>query len=352
MPPDKLARLIDDASENNLTIAILTQEIMVFLGMIIRTQPKIFSEMFRLRIGLILQVMVTELAQSLQCSGEEATENLMNMSPFEMKNLLLNILSGKEFGIQKSVRSVGNATTSEVNIQDKSKSSSSKTEVKVASKQADNIKLAVSVHSLDIGKIESGRYRLPSIESFQGSLGATLVGDSRHGQWLRRRRLDGALNRVPVGFYQNVWKILQKCHGLSIEGFVLPSSTTREMTPGEIKFAVHVETVLNRVAQPEYRQLLVEAILVLTMLVEVDIQSVGGVIQVERIVQMASDLFYNDQKELGAVESLLEKDHMTGICRLIYDSAPSGRFGSMTYLSKAVASYVEEFLPSGACALQ
>lgn len=25
MPPDKLARLIDDASENNLTIAVLTQ---------------------------------------------------------------------------------------------------------------------------------------------------------------------------------------------------------------------------------------------------------------------------------------------------------------------------------------
>lgn len=34
--------------------------------------------------------------------------------------------------------------------------------------------------------------------------------DSRHGQWQRRRRLDGALNRVPVGFYQNVWKVLQK----------------------------------------------------------------------------------------------------------------------------------------------
>ena len=34
--------------------------------------------------------------------------------------------------------------------------------------------------------------------------------DTRHGQWLRRRRLDGALNRVPVGFYKKVWKILQK----------------------------------------------------------------------------------------------------------------------------------------------
>uniref|UniRef100_A0A671NHH9 Phosphorylase b kinase regulatory subunit n=1 Tax=Sinocyclocheilus anshuiensis TaxID=1608454 RepID=A0A671NHH9_9TELE len=319
MPPDKLARLIDEASENNLTIAILTQEIMVFLAMSIRTQPKIFSEMFRLRIGLILQVMVTELAQSLNCSGEEATESLMNMSPSEMKNLLVHILSGKEFGVQKSVRSTGNVVSFAVNIQDMSKSSSTKTEVKVASKQGGDIKL---------------RYRLPSIESFQGSLGATLMRDSRHGQWLRRRRLDGALNRVPVGFYQNVWKILQK------------------MTPGEIKFAVHVETVLNRVPQPEYRQLLVEAILVLTMLAEVDVQSVGGVIQVERIVQMASDMFYNDQKELGADGSLLERDHVTGICRLVYDSAPSGRFGSMTYLSKAVASYVEDFLPSGACAVQ
>uniref|UniRef100_A0A673GXX2 Phosphorylase b kinase regulatory subunit n=1 Tax=Sinocyclocheilus rhinocerous TaxID=307959 RepID=A0A673GXX2_9TELE len=328
MPPDKLTRLIDEASENNLTIAILTQEIMVFLAMSIRTQPKIFSEMFRLRIGLILQVMVTELAQSLNCSGEEATESLMNMSPSEMKNLLVHILSGKEFGVQKS---------------DMSKSSSTKTEVKVASKQGGDIKLVRKC--LGLGQLCLNMMAI-------GSLGATLMRDSRHGQWLRRRRLDGALNRVPVGFYQNVWKILQKCHGLSIEGFVLPSSTTREMTPGEIKFAVHVETVLNRVPQPEYRQLLVEAILVLTMLAEVDVQSVGGVIQVERIVQMASDMFYNDQKELGADESLLERDHVTGICRLMYDSAPSGRFGSMTYLSKAVASYVEDFLPSGACAVQ
>uniref|UniRef100_A0A8C1FQU9 Phosphorylase b kinase regulatory subunit n=1 Tax=Cyprinus carpio carpio TaxID=630221 RepID=A0A8C1FQU9_CYPCA len=347
MPPDKLARLIDEASENNLTIAVLTQEIMMFLAMSIRTQPKIFSEMFRLRIGLILQVMVTELAQSLNCSGEEATESLMNMCPSEMKNLLVHILSGKEFGVQKSGKYINPLPASylpmkSVNLGKWTRSKQTLTSFPTLSF------FFVGVINLIVFQ----RYRLPSIESFQGSLGATLVRDSRHGQWLRRRRLDGALNRVPFGFYQNVWKILQKCHGLSIEGFVLPSSTTREMTPGEIKFAVHVETVLNRISQPEYRQLLVEAILVLTMLAEVDIQSLGGVIQVERIVQMASQMFYNDQKELGADESLLEKDHMTGICRLMYDSAPSGRFGSMTYLSKAVVSYVEDFLPSGACAHQ
>lgn len=32
----------------------------------------------------------------------------------------------------------------------------------------------------------------------------------RQGQWLRRRRLDGALNRVPVGFYEEIWMVLKK----------------------------------------------------------------------------------------------------------------------------------------------
>lgn len=58
------------------------------------------------------------------------------------------------------------------------------------------------------------------------------------------------------------------------------------------------------------------------------------------------------QKDLGAEDSILEKDHSTGICRLLYDTAPSGRFGTMTYLTKAVATYVQDFLPSGACTVQ
>lgn len=48
------------------------------------------------------------------------------------------------------------------------------------------------------------------MESFDIPDKIPVAKDTRHGQWLRRRRLDGALNRVPVGFYQKVWKILQK----------------------------------------------------------------------------------------------------------------------------------------------
>jgi hypothetical protein len=32
----------------------------------------------------------------------------------------------------------------------------------------------------------------------------------RQGQWLRRRRLDGSLNRVPIGFYPQVWELLRR----------------------------------------------------------------------------------------------------------------------------------------------
>ncbi|NWU68346.1 KPB1 kinase, partial [Pterocles burchelli] len=370
IPYEKLVRLIDEASEKNLSVSILTQEIMVYLAMYMRTQPALFTEMFRIRIGLIIQVMATELAHSLRCSAGEATEHLMNLSPSDMKSLLYHILSGKEFGVERSVRSIDSAlTTTAISICEVGAVGATKSEragiVQLKSEIKQHKLLGSSrLHSCGVFNFEAvsvdlvlsvqsaGHSELLGKGSFSSMLEDQGSTDSRQGQWQRRRRLDGALNRVPVGFYQNVWKVLQKCHGLSVEGFVLPSSATREMTPGEIKFAVHVESVLNRVPQPEYRQLLVEAILVLTMLVDMEVHTIGSIIAVEKILQTANDLFYEEQKALGADDHMLERDPTTGICSLLYDSAPSGRFGTMTYLSKAVAMYVYDFLPTDGCAMQ
>nr|XP_033802021.1 phosphorylase b kinase regulatory subunit alpha, skeletal muscle isoform isoform X2 [Geotrypetes seraphini] len=354
LPYEKLIKLIDEASEQNINVSILTQEIMVYLAMYMRTQPSLFTEMFRLRIGLIIQVMATELSHSLNCSAEEATESLMNLSPSDLKNLLHHILSGKEFGVERSVRSVDSAISPAISIHEFGAVGATKTERAGISKLKSEMKQSFNFQTMDSDFISQSSLTPRVSISSTGDFPPGLPEDhaSRRGQWQRRRRLDGALNKVPVGFYQKVWKILQKCHGLSVEGFVLPSSTTQEMTPGEIKFSVHVESVLNRVPQPEYRQLLVEAILVLTMLADIDIQSIGGIIHVEKIVHMANDLFFFDQKALGADETMLEKDPTTGICNLLYDSAPSGRFGSMTYLSKSVATYVQEFLPNSGCSMQ
>ncbi|KAM5145450.1 phosphorylase b kinase regulatory subunit alpha, skeletal muscle isoform [Mantella aurantiaca] len=364
LPYDKLIRLIDEASEQNMSISILTQEIMVYLAMYMRTQPSLFAEMFRLRIGLIIQVMATELSHFLQCSAEEATESLMNLSPSDMKSLLHHILSGKEFGVERSVRSMDTMASPAISIRDLGAVGVTKSEragitrLKSDIKVLDRRRQSLAAEGQDMEGLSAASLRPGDMLSGSGDVFSTASSDddgaldSRQGQWLRRRRLDGALNRVPIGFYQKVWTILQKCHGLSVEGFVLPSSSTREMTPGELKFSAHVESVLNRVPQPEYRQLLVEAILVLTMLADVDIKSVGGIIHVEKIVQIANELFRQEQKVLGADDAMLQVDPGTGICCLLYDSAPSGRFGTMTYLSKSVAMTLEDSLPHGGCSMQ
>uniref|UniRef100_A0A7N5JX68 Phosphorylase b kinase regulatory subunit n=1 Tax=Ailuropoda melanoleuca TaxID=9646 RepID=A0A7N5JX68_AILME len=352
LPYEVLTQLIDEASEGDISIWILTQEIMVYLAMYMRTQPGLFAEMFRLRIGLIIQVMATELAHSLRCSAEEATDSLMNLSPSAMKNLLHHILSGKEFGVERSVRPTDSNVSPAISIHEIGAVGATKTErtgimqLKSEIKQVEFRRLSVSTESQSNGGhplgidlmspsfLSPGTPMASSSGSFPSTYGRQTSKDNRQGQWQRRRRLDGALNRVPVGFYQKVWKVLQK------------------MTPGEIKFSVHVESVLNRVPQPEYRQLLVEAILVLTMMADIEIHSIGSIIAVEKIVHIANDLFLQEQKTLGADDTMLAKDPASGICTLLYDSAPSGRFGTMTYLSKAAATYVQEFLPHSICAMQ
>uniref|UniRef100_H3C3D1 Phosphorylase b kinase regulatory subunit n=1 Tax=Tetraodon nigroviridis TaxID=99883 RepID=H3C3D1_TETNG len=368
LPPEELNSLIYEASGQDISVAVLTQEIMVYLAMYIRSQPVLFGDMLRLRIGLIMQVMATELARSLHCSGEEASESLMSLSPFDMKNLLHHILSGKEFGVERSMRPIqSTATSPAISIHEIGHTGATKTERTGIRKLKSEIKQICSGGFSLSSNVTSPRSTVkPASPHF---LGTTLVlswsltqfsfrGDGqlhweeRQGQWLRRRRLDGAINRVPVGFYQKVWKILQKCHGLSIDGYVLPSSTTREMTAGEIKFAVQVESVLNHVPQPEYRQLLVETVMVLGLVADVDVESIGSIIHVDRILHLANDLFLTDQEIPSACEYFLEKDPATGICNFFYDSAPSGSYGTMTYLSKAAVTYIQDFLPSSSCTMQ
>lgn len=48
---------------------MLHQELLIYLAMFVRTEPQLFHEMLRIRIGLIIAVMTTELSRCLNCSG-------------------------------------------------------------------------------------------------------------------------------------------------------------------------------------------------------------------------------------------------------------------------------------------
>ena len=95
LPARDLRQIIDQAHRGDQSTAMLTQELIIYLSMFIRTEPSLFIEMLRLRVGLIIQVMASELARALKCDGDEASDYLLNLSPYEMKTLLHHILSGK-----------------------------------------------------------------------------------------------------------------------------------------------------------------------------------------------------------------------------------------------------------------
>ena len=168
------------------------------------------------------------------------------------------------------------------------------------------------------------------------------------------------------------------------------------MTPGELKFALHVENILSTVSQPEYRQLLLEALMVLTMLVvcgcrvkrglfALDVLSSTDVLAlcphillqeyeprctftrpfyIKSLVRTAYQLFLADQVAgngdgtmccavagRGATGGQPLHDAArcggaAGICLHFYDSAPSGRYGTMTYLTRAAAVELPMHIPT------
>ena len=81
---------------------------------------------------------------------------------------------------------------------------------------------------------------------------------TRMGSWVRRRLLDGSLNRVPPGFYTRMWTLLLKSQGISLTGNTMYQSITQEMTSGELKFHLRCEALINSVPDPGLRQLVVE----------------------------------------------------------------------------------------------
>jgi phosphorylase kinase alpha/beta subunit len=115
------------------------------------------------------------------------------------------------------------------------------------------------------------------------------------------------------------------------------------MTEGELKFALTVESWLNQVPKPEYRQLMVEALMVVGMLVDADAgQSLGDVLSIDSLVYDANRLFL-ESMVAGMSDPTVAVPDGGVISEEFYDSAPSGRYGTMSYLTQAVVNRVQFF---------
>lgn len=198
---------------------VLSQEILIYLSLLIKSEPPLFEGMVTLRIGYFILMITSELARELQVTQDEAYEQLMQMSPFEIKQRLHQTLTGFD-------------QLSQGLFQQES----------LHLKQAQNPIDWIVEPETDLDELQSG-------------------------SWYQKRIHLGRVSRVPQDFYPSVWTVLQHCKGLVIgdklerRNRLESALILSEMTPGEKNFILRVEPLLNKIAAPQYRQVCIETLM-------------------------------------------------------------------------------------------
>ncbi len=224
LPQQDLLKKIDRYCRDDVRDRVLTQEMLVYLGLLIRAEPELFKGMLTVRIGYLILLIAADLAQELGLSQDEGYACLMHLPPSDIETLLRDTL--KRFAEKQQVLSAQESIRAR-------------------------------------GFQDAGHWQRPTLEVSEESI-----------NWWDWRRREGVVTRLSKDFYAQVWYLLEHAQGIIIgdklerrnrlESHLLLSETTA----GERNFAMRVEHLLNKIASPEYRQLTIEALSVLSELSE------------------------------------------------------------------------------------
>ncbi|MBW4478119.1 MAG: glycoside hydrolase family 15 protein [Tolypothrix brevis GSE-NOS-MK-07-07A] len=216
----EIVEKINHFCREDISDRVLTQEILIYLSLLIKSEPELFKGLLTLRVGYYILLLTSEIAGEMHITQDEAYEKLMELSPFEVKMRLQKVLA-EYAGMSNLLR-----------------------------KQES---LHVKQKETDIDWVVQ-----PTIET---------EIDVPAGGWRRFRQAEGATGRVPKDFFQQVWLVMHHCKGLVIGDKLerrnrLDSEIMiSEMTAGEKNFALLVEHLLNKIEAPEYRKLNIEALM-------------------------------------------------------------------------------------------
>uniref|UniRef100_A0A3Q1FIH6 Phosphorylase b kinase regulatory subunit n=1 Tax=Acanthochromis polyacanthus TaxID=80966 RepID=A0A3Q1FIH6_9TELE len=150
--------------------------------------------------------------------------------------------------------------------------------------------------------------------------------------WLNRRQVDGSLNRTPLGFYDRVWQILERTpNGIVVAENHLPQQPSlSDMTMYEMNFSLLVEDTLKNIVLPEYRQIIVELLMVVSIVLERNPElEFSDKVDLDGLVKEAFNDFQRDRSRFEGME---KQDNMEAF----YNTPPVGKRGTSSYLTKAV----------------
>ncbi len=227
LPAQDIVARINEFCREDERDRVLTQEILIYLDLVIKSEPLLLKGLLTLRIGYLILLLTSEIAREQQVTQDEAYEVLTQLSPYDLKTRLCQILSAYD-------------------------------QVNKGLYQQESLQIAGCGGEVDWGLTQS----VPPVQELEQE------------DWLVKRQVDGSLNRVPREFYIKVWRLLQHTRGIVIgekldrRNRLDSEHLLAEMTEGETNFALMIEHLLNKIPAPEYRQLNVEALLELAHVVE------------------------------------------------------------------------------------
>ncbi len=204
---------------------ILTQELIIHLGAWIRAEPGLFEDVITLRTGPLLQILVALHARERGVSPAHALDRLVGMAPSAIRDMLREALEWRD-----------------------------RPEELEALHLRSDVAGSVSLASTEGGEV------------FTGEMREALAAEEAGADWLHHRQIQGAIGRLPTGFYRQLWSLLGHAPAIVIGNRYDPRNTLdsalyrSQTTAGEHNFALAVEHLLNRIAAPEYRQLCIEAL--------------------------------------------------------------------------------------------
>lgn len=115
----------------------------------------------------------------------------------------------------------------------------------------------------------------------------------------------------PPGFYDRVWQILERTpDGIIVAGKYLPQQPTlSDMTMYEMNFSLLVEDMLGNIDQPKYRQIIVELLMVVSIVLERNPElEFQDKVDLDKLVKEAFHEFQKDESRLKEIE---KQDDMT-----------------------------------------
>lgn len=222
----ELMKKIHEFCRDDIRDFVFTQEMLIYLSLLMKAEPDLFKGFLTIRVGHLILLLVAELAQEEDVTQDEAYDMLMRQAPSHVQQRLRHVLTS---------------------YADASKHLEAQEAIQIHGEQAT---LVLPSQTTGVQKPDIG--------------------------WWRWRQREGVLNRVPKDFYARVWRLMEHSDGLVIgdkldrRNRLSSELLLAGMTAGEKNFALTIDHLLNKVNSADYKQLNIEALVVLQAITELN----------------------------------------------------------------------------------